>query len=854
MTCQPCCVPQRLELVARAGTANGIEWVEVLDLGAPPGVPRQQTLFVRLLLPAPGLTEANVVIDGGSRIAQVGMVWAGLGDALPPTAEPSIAALVTEPARTLVIRTDSNGDFSRYRLRLVAGSADASPPTGFDPVLAGTEFSFKVECPSEFDCADARPCPPAPRAKPDIDYLVKDYPGFRRLMLDRLDLLAPGWTERSAADVGVTLVELLAYAADQLSYRQDVIANEAYLATARQRISVRRHARLVDYRLHEGSQARAFVHFGVIGPNVALPRHTRLLTRTPGLRAEVAPGPAEESARRSGAIAFETAHTATLHEPLNELQFHAWGDLGCSLPRGATRATLKTHAPLVAGDFLLLQELRSPTLFTLADADRTRRHVVRLTRVVHGVDPAGGLFEATPVNGPLDVTEIAWDSSDALPFPLCLSVASRPGLILSIARGNIVLADHGLGVAGPSGSGEELGAVRRPTRRYAHDPAAGDCCDPQPAPTLPLRYRPTLREQPLAHGFDLAALLAVPLVADRPERWWTAAALRNLAPRDAMPQVHCSGETSAGIDGWTAQRDLLDSLAADRHFAVEIDDAQRARLRFGDDRNGRQPDDGTRFRAYYRVGNGSAGNVGAEAIAHVVSATSGVFDTVVNLTPAFGGIDAEEIEAARRDAPQAFRTQERAVTAADYEAAAERKHDVQRAAASFRWTGSWHTVFVSADRRGGALVDDPFEARLRAHLERFRMAGYDLEVNGPRPAPLDVALFICVKPAYFRADVQRAVQRELSSALLSDGRLGVFHPDNFSFGEPVYASRIVAAAQAVAGVDSVKLETFQRLVNPDPTSLTDGVIRVGRLEIAQLANDPNFRERGRLVIRCGGGQ
>ncbi|MES3012713.1 MAG: putative baseplate assembly protein, partial [Pseudomonadota bacterium] len=208
MTCQPCCVPQRLELVARAGTANGIEWVEVLDVGAPPGVPRQQTLFVRLLLPAPGLTEANVVIDGGSRIAEVGIVWAGMGDALPAAAEPSVAALVTEPTRTLVIRTDSNGDFSRYRLRIVAGIANASAPVGFDPVLADTEFSFKVGCPSEFDCADAQPCPPAPRSKPDIDYLVKDYPGFRRLMLDRLSLLAPGWTERSAADVGVTLVEL----------------------------------------------------------------------------------------------------------------------------------------------------------------------------------------------------------------------------------------------------------------------------------------------------------------------------------------------------------------------------------------------------------------------------------------------------------------------------------------------------------------------------------------------------------------------------------------------------------------------------------------------------------------------
>ena len=42
----------------------------------------------------------------------------------------------------------------------------------------------------------------------------------------------------------MVLIELLAYAGDQLSYQQDAVANEAYLDSARQRVSVRRHARL----------------------------------------------------------------------------------------------------------------------------------------------------------------------------------------------------------------------------------------------------------------------------------------------------------------------------------------------------------------------------------------------------------------------------------------------------------------------------------------------------------------------------------------------------------------------------------------------------------------------------------
>ena len=69
----------------------------------------------------------------------------------------------------------------------------------------------------------------------------------------------PDWQERHVPDLGITLVELLAYVGDYLSYYQDAVATEAYLDTARQRISVRRHARLVDYRLHEGCNARAWV-------------------------------------------------------------------------------------------------------------------------------------------------------------------------------------------------------------------------------------------------------------------------------------------------------------------------------------------------------------------------------------------------------------------------------------------------------------------------------------------------------------------------------------------------------------------------------------------------------------------
>ena len=178
---------------------------------------------------------------------------------LPAGESAALTAGLDEPADVLLVRTDSTGDFSPYTLRLVAGAGSDEPPAGFDPLLASVEFSFKVECPSDFDCAPVCECPPELAEGPAIDYLAKDFQSFRSLMLDRLSLLAPEWTERSPADLGIALVELLAYVADELSYRQDAVATEAYLATARRRTSLRRHARLVDYVVHEGANARAWV-------------------------------------------------------------------------------------------------------------------------------------------------------------------------------------------------------------------------------------------------------------------------------------------------------------------------------------------------------------------------------------------------------------------------------------------------------------------------------------------------------------------------------------------------------------------------------------------------------------------
>src|SRR6202035_626537 len=134
---------------------------------------------------------------------------------------------------------------------------------------------------------------------------------------------------------------------------------------------------------------------------------------------------------------------------------------------------------------------------------------------------------------------------------------------------------------------------------------------------------------------------------------------------------------------------------SDLIFVVEVESDGTATLRFGDNTNGRVPETGTHFLATYRVGNGTAGNVGADSLTYFAGDPR--IQKCRNPLPAAGGAHPETNDQIRRCAPQAFLTQERAVIMADYAAVAEQNSQVDQAVANLRWTGSWYTVFLAVE-------------------------------------------------------------------------------------------------------------------------------------------------------------
>ena len=839
-----CCSDSRRDAVRRFGGRTGLDYVEVSD--------DQRTLHAFFLgkLP-PEFAEDRAAlpdllrVEGGSRITGIRIV-----DVDPHVSEDP------ELDDWLVIRLDRHGDHSRYALRLV-------DVENVDPMHATVEFSFKVGCPSDLDCKPVDPCVDPPPDEPELHYLAKDYASFKRLIEDRLALVSPEWTERHVPDLGVTLVELLAYTGDYLSYYQDAVATEAYLDTARQRVSVRRHARLVDYRLHEGCNARAWV---TIETSEALAPAADTLRFLGGIDPDAAVPTLVGPALWAGIGA--TTH-AEIFEPVvdapgaslrwrpahNRIVFHDWGRDDCCLPQGATQATLRDAwtgegddraLDLAPGDVLVFREVRGARNGLASDANPERVCAVRLVRVTPAIDPLppermpdGSADGSADENiRPTPIVEIEWHPADALPFPLCLSaLGPAPDCArlrdISVAFGNVVLVDHGERLPP-----EPLGTV--PT---VHGDAACVCeGTPSAIVPRPARVRWRLAHAPVTHRGALpsAATSARDSIAQD--------------PGTALAQLSLGDDDNGR---WTPVFDLLSSRAGDRHVVVEIDDDGTACLRFGDGEMGRRPGAGTTMTAHYRIGNGRAGNVGAGAINRLLSSVEldGVSLKIDNPMAARGGTEPESLAEARLYAPTRFRrTLLRAITADDYAAIAMRDPRVQRAACELVWTGSWYEADVALDPLGRVPADDALIGDLARSLEKVRRMGHDLHVERAVYVPIELALEVCALPGHERGAIRAALLDRFGNRRLTDGTLGWFHPDRLSFGDDIRLSRIVAEAMAVPGVECVKVTRLQRRFQAPNREIENGLLPLAAHEIARLDNDPNHPEFGTLSITVGGGR
>jgi len=120
---------------------------------------------------------------------------------------------------------------------------------------------------------------------------------------DRPRLAELGTRDRD--DFSIALLDAWAVASDVLAFYTERLANESYLRTARERISLQELGRLVGYRLRPGVAAETYAAFALEpppevpaaaskDPGLAPPVTPAVVTLEPGTRLQSIPGPGEK--------------------------------------------------------------------------------------------------------------------------------------------------------------------------------------------------------------------------------------------------------------------------------------------------------------------------------------------------------------------------------------------------------------------------------------------------------------------------------------------------------------------------------------------------------------------------------
>jgi len=778
---------QRVKGLAGNGL-NGLRELRLtLDLGAtPPQAVVDVSFWNTTELPAilADTTAANRIfpITGGNRLrggSSSGMVQV---TSIAATADPNTLRLTISPI----------GDYSTYTLSLVH--------LHIDPIFSSLAFKFRPGCFS-IDCApDWTPSPP-PDPVPQFDTLARDYDSFRHALIVAMAKRVPGWTATSDADLSVTLLDLFAASADELADLQDRVMNEAYLSTARRRVSLARHARLVDYYICEGNQAST-----ILALRVSQDTDLKI-----GFAAST------DSAATVGTT-FVTIEQTPVRASLGDIRLYTWSDAIPALAKGDTGADLAFATTVEADNYvaqilaqlappddgirhapprLLIQQEKDPESGNPAGRDPKQRQLLRLTGAQRVDDPQA------PGAG---VVRVTWDPDDALTSDYCfveLPTPDHPRYVdVALFHGNLVLATSGA-------------AVPVTTLTPVFTPWGAVCALP---PDLPVLYLATAR--------------------------------------DGATPTHSTLEVEVDGEAWTETISLVQSTDVMKSFAVETDELVRSVIRFGNGTNGMALPDTAVVTATWRAGLGLDGNVGRDRLTYVVLPNvnpAGLVTGVWNPFDAADGAAPEPPQEIRRNAPEAYREHQlRAVTLADYVARAEEVPEVQRAAAIYMWTGSWRTVRITIDPLGGEVLTPKLAAEVAAHLEPLRLIGEDLEIRPPIYVPLRIELTVCLRDDIWPEDVRFAILEELSDGYTPDGRLALFNPDNWTFGQPLYESEIAGRLQLVGGVEHI---AHLKITRWDASSPGDGrFVEVGPNEIISVRNDPDHMEKGFIELTLAGGR
>jgi predicted phage baseplate assembly protein len=605
----------------------------------------------------------------------------------------------------------------------------------------------------------------------------------------------PEWTDHNVSDPGVTLIETFAHMVDQLVYRLNRVPDRNYLA----------FLDLLGVRLFPPTAATAEVTFWLSAPQ---PEVVMLRAGT-----EVA------TVRTETEDAMVFATTDDLAVP------------PCSLERLVTRTgstapadrTDELHAGQNVPVFGSTPTVGDTMLLGLSNAVPRCATLIRLDSQVEGIG-------VDPRQPPL-VWE-AWDGSGWTPCEVGEDTTgglNRPGEVTLH-----VPATHTASVV----SGVRAGWLRcRLIEPRSGQPFYSETPTVRSAEAFTIGGTTTVRHAETVTDVPLGESAGVPGQRFRVPR----------APVLLDDPVVLQVSAPEGWEDWHVVEHCAASSPSDRHVTL---DASRGEFAFGpavrlpDGRlrhYGAVPPKSARIRVpSYRTGGGRTGNVARGAIS-VLRSSVPYISQVDNREAAQGGVDGETVAEAKLRGPLMVRTQDRAITAADYEqlaaTAAPSVARVRCMPANETDTDGTVRLLVVPD----AVADEG--DRLR--IEQLEPAPEVLEtISGVLDQRRPIGTRLVVEPAFYQgitvvarvrapagepAEVRRAALAALNRHLnpLRGGLDGTGWP----FGRPVQLGEVHAV---LTGIPEIDLVDEVRLFAADPLTGQRGE-PTERIEIAANA-------------------
>jgi hypothetical protein len=741
--------------------------------------------------------------------------------------------LPVDGPHVLQIKTKQGGDFSLYNFKI--------NDNRIDPYFNDISFSFKANCPSGLDCKPPEhECPPEELIDFPIDYLARDFWSYRTALLDFASLRYPDWADRLEADAGVMMAELMSALGDEMAYYQDRVSREAYLETATQRRSMRRHARLVDYHMQDGLGATGWLDFTVPAGIVVLPAGTNVYSESDdNTRIDFEVG--------NGIDEIYVGKTYTVSAARNEFAPHLWDEDDTCLLVGSTELYIEGHHAVDLLGHVPNEKEDKWVLLKTNPTDPAQPQWAQLVHVIKVIETTDPVFN-------VNITHLVWEEEQALKNEFDLTILT--------VRGNIVPATAG----------------KTETAYFIVEDSISSLTPLQIAAFGEVAKGETVNrlghDETNVHLFTLPKSQASPLVYLGKEK------VNYNSPEIIVEELIFSGgawKPKLADSQWKYTNTLVgvnSSKPTDIHFTLDDGSWQRVvgyqrtgaefvhpdyamnngvTIRFGDGEFGKIPDKGTVFKVRYRLGGTRRSNVADNTLIKIdTSIAAGA--TVTNPLPTFGGLDAETPAELRQLASDAFRAVTyRAVRPEDYAEAAERLPWVQKAGSAFRWTGSWLTAFVTPDPKGTVYLAEDKRIDLTNQLNRFRQAGREINVMDPAYASIDLEIEICVAADAYAGQVKERVMIALMGKKGLRPQEGYFSPDRFTFGTFLERSTLEAAMQDVPGVKAIEKIYFRRRGWFEKRLFAELSYDPGKNTIIRIANDPLHPEQGTLKLYTHGG-